>query len=130
MDWVPRLPRNVSFMVENTYPPGTTLDFSVDPPHLITPVTEPGEILFDPGVPDRLGIRIRLQVPLGHIGLLIGGVHQHPIPGLILRGTTSGYLPVPFLGQAELRIHVIDHAAITEKFVVYQLTYVPLCLFH
>ena len=81
-------------------------------------VTSVGEIRKNArqlGMPDWLSGRVRLEITLGHVGLVLGIVHKNPVPGAILWRPRSGDPRVPLLGALKARIGVDDDTAIVEK---------------
>ena len=57
------------------------------------------------------------QVSFCNIGCMIGAVNQHVIPGFILRRLRSSHLAIPLFCSQELRVNIIDQAAIVKTLV-------------
>jgi hypothetical protein len=71
---------------------------------------------------DGLPAGARLQVPLGHVGSLVGPVHEDVVPGLVLRGTTPRHLLVPLFRELEGLVRTDDDSAVAEEPVLNNLS--------
>ena len=68
------------------------------------------------------------QVLFGDIGGMVGAVNQHVVPGLVLRRQGLGHLFIPLLCSPELRVNIIDQAAIIKALVFNLLANKELCV--
>ena len=57
------------------------------------------------------------QVLFGDIGGMVGAVNQHVVPGLVLGRLGSRHLFIPLFCSPELRVKIIDQAAIVKALV-------------
>lgn len=65
---------------------------------------------------------VRHQVSFCNIGSVIGAVNQHVIPGFIPRWLRSGHLAIPLFCSLEVKVHIIDQAAVIKTPVFNLLT--------
>ena len=61
--------------------------------------------------------RVGRQVLFCNIGCMIGAVNQYVIPGFILRRLGGGHLAIPLFCSLEIKVNIIDQAAIVKTLV-------------
>jgi len=69
---------------------------------------------------DRLDTFIALEILLGNVRRVCCPMHQHVVPGFVLRGARTCDRLVPLLRRLKRWIDIDDHATIVEQPVVNQ----------
>ncbi len=87
---------------------------------MVSATEEVPEELAQQGMVDLGQLAIQLEVPLGHIGRVVGAVDQHVVPRLV-----AGWLRLVVLISGLIRLTVRvdrhDHSPIIVAFVMHQL---------
>jgi hypothetical protein len=88
----------------------------------VLPILEIAEKLVTQGMLYGVAPIIRLQVSFRNVSRMLCLVNQDMVPGLVLRGTASGHVLIPFVFALKGCIDIDDDPAIIEEKVMNELT--------